>query len=201
MVETYTRRQLTEVTDKLPALSGVARRFAALCNDTYVSGLWANDLPAGLMWSATGFLTPYGTQSHFLPRPAQPCAPTWSWASFDGAVHYPCSSFDHIHLEAPAIYNHPVGPDPFGAVNFGMFEITGHVRALDTMFGFRKEDAEQMKEAARCIPPTDLIRADYDDPETAPLPPVVCLRGDACAGRARARVWVAAALYRGAGRV
>ena len=28
MVETYTKRQLTEGTDKLPALSGVARRFA-----------------------------------------------------------------------------------------------------------------------------------------------------------------------------
>ena len=49
------------------------------------------------------------------------------------------------------------------------------MRALDTMFGFRKEDAEQMEEAARRIPPTDLIRADYDDPETAPLAPVVCL--------------------------
>ena len=176
MIETYTKRQLTEGTDKLPALSGVARRFsAALCNDAYVGGLWANDLPAGLMWSATGFLTPYGTQGHLLPRPAQPRAPTWSWASVDGAVHYPCSPFDHIHLEAPAIHNHPVGPDPFGAVDFGMFEITGHVRALDTMFGFRKEDAEQMEEAARRIPPTDLIRADYDDPETAPLAPVVCL--------------------------
>ena len=149
MVETYTKRQLTEGTDKLPALSGVARRFsAALCNDTYVGGLWANDLPAGLMWSATGFLTPYGTQGHLLPRPAQPRAPTWSWASVDGAVHCPCLPFDHIHLEAPAIYNHPVGLDPFGAVDFGMFEITGHVRAPDTMFGFRKEDAEQMEEAA-----------------------------------------------------
>lgn len=49
------------------------------------------------------------------------------------------------------------------------------MRALDTMFGFRKEDAEQMEEAARRIPPIDLIRADYDDPETAPLVPVVCL--------------------------
>lgn len=174
MIETYTKRQLTEESDKLPAISGVARRFAAICNDAYVGGLWANDLPAGLMWSATGFLTPYGTKGH-LPRPAHPRAPTWSWASVDGAVHYLCSPFDQIHLEAPAVYNHPVGPDPFGAVDFGMFEITGHVRALDTMFGFRKEDAEQMEEAARRIPPIDLIRADYDDPEAALLAPVVCL--------------------------
>lgn len=86
MVETYTKRQLTEGTDKLPALSGVARRFAAaICNDAYISGLWANDLPAGLMWSATGFLTPYGTQGHLLPRPAQPRAAPRSPARPPGA--------------------------------------------------------------------------------------------------------------------
>jgi len=98
MVETYTNRQLTEGTDKLPALSGVARRFAALCNDAYVGGLWANDLPAGLVWSATGFLTPYGTQGHLLLRPAQPRAPTWSWASVALRPHPPPGA---CHLQPP----------------------------------------------------------------------------------------------------
>lgn len=72
MVETYTKRQLTEGTDKLPALSGVARRFsAALCNDAYVGGLWENDLPAGLMWSAMGFPDPL---RHARPPPPAPRA-------------------------------------------------------------------------------------------------------------------------------
>jgi hypothetical protein len=173
MVETYTKRNLTNTTDKLPALSGVAKRFAALSKDSYVAGLWTNDLPAGMMWNATGFLGPR-EQHGCLKRPSKLRAPSWSWASVDGRIHYPPTPFGGIHPEAPAIYIHPSGLDEYGEVDFGMFEVTGHLRMLDTMLGFRTSDKDWVEQYARSLPPTDLIRADFDDPEIGGNTQVYC---------------------------
>ncbi|KAF5962811.1 hypothetical protein FBULB1_13818 [Fusarium bulbicola] len=69
----YGPRKLTEASDKLPDISGLASIFAQRLNDEYVVGLWRSKLLEGLLW-----------QSLRCRRVAEYRAPSWSWASMDG---------------------------------------------------------------------------------------------------------------------
>lgn len=46
----YSRRKLTVKTDKMVAISGIAKEFQKLLNDEYVAGLWRSSLPESLLW-------------------------------------------------------------------------------------------------------------------------------------------------------
>lgn len=48
IVELYTRRDLTQPTDKLPALSGLAAIVHEHLGSRYLAGLWKDSLPAAL---------------------------------------------------------------------------------------------------------------------------------------------------------
>lgn len=50
VVNEYSERELTRRTDKLPALSGLARLAAGRNIGDYLAGLWKDDLLAGLLW-------------------------------------------------------------------------------------------------------------------------------------------------------
>ncbi|KAK7917593.1 heterokaryon incompatibility protein-domain-containing protein [Apiospora marii] len=105
LLEEYTTRSLTVGSDKLPALAGAASltRSRGLRDGsgspTYVAGLWREDVARGLMWGAwydhaEGRKSPgYADDdkcSTLVTAPAmkngRPRAPSWSWASVDGAV-------------------------------------------------------------------------------------------------------------------
>ena len=52
MVESYTTRQLSFQSDRLPAISGLAEAFEQATGITgYAAGLWQEDLLDGLLWS------------------------------------------------------------------------------------------------------------------------------------------------------
>jgi hypothetical protein len=44
VVESYSARALTFLSDKLPALSGAADKFGSVLSDTYIAGMWKNVL-------------------------------------------------------------------------------------------------------------------------------------------------------------
>lgn len=46
----YTRRNLTFKTDKMAAISGIAKEMQKLLQDRYVAGLWEASLPHSLLW-------------------------------------------------------------------------------------------------------------------------------------------------------
>ncbi|OAL32870.1 hypothetical protein AYO20_07661 [Fonsecaea nubica] len=52
VMETYSAGQLSRRTDRLVALSGIARKLQRrlMRNDTYLAGLWKQDLPLQLLW-------------------------------------------------------------------------------------------------------------------------------------------------------
>jgi hypothetical protein len=77
IVEAYTKASLTVTSDKLPALSGIAKYFQPIFGDTYLAGIWRDHIQISLGWYCTGRL---------LPRPEEFRAPTWSWASTDNRV-------------------------------------------------------------------------------------------------------------------
>jgi hypothetical protein len=77
IVEEYSRRALTEQTDKLVAISGVVQKLLPTLNDQPVAGLWFDHLPYDLAWSRP---------RHIGKRPETYVAPSWSWASLEGEV-------------------------------------------------------------------------------------------------------------------
>jgi hypothetical protein len=48
----YTKRQLSDPNDKLPALAGLAEAFSQVREDQYSAGLWRRRLIHDLMWEA-----------------------------------------------------------------------------------------------------------------------------------------------------
>ncbi|KAK0612000.1 heterokaryon incompatibility protein-domain-containing protein [Immersiella caudata] len=86
MVRLYSARSLTFDSDKLPAISAIARIISDKTGSKYLAGVFQNDMN-GLAWSYGKNETRYDTQPASSPLP--PARPTWSWASVDGAVRYP----------------------------------------------------------------------------------------------------------------
>ncbi len=80
VVEAYSARKLTKDGDKLPALSGVARRFQQNLDASYLAGLWSAGLAESLCWYSP--LSP-------RRRPSQPRGPSWSWVAIEGAICHP----------------------------------------------------------------------------------------------------------------
>ncbi|KAK3681908.1 hypothetical protein LTR37_020777 [Vermiconidia calcicola] len=98
LVTEYSRRQVTRPSDRLPAIAGLADKAKNEVGSTYIQGLWANDLHAGLLWRRQGVvhgnLVP--SRDTYAPRrsartndrPQVPIASSWSWASINDAVEY-----------------------------------------------------------------------------------------------------------------
>lgn len=77
----YTARQLTKVSDWLPAISGVARIIAERFGWEYVAGMWSHDLEAALLWWVLEPRFPLSI------NPAHYSGPSWSWASADRQIY------------------------------------------------------------------------------------------------------------------
>ncbi|OAL56187.1 HET-domain-containing protein [Pyrenochaeta sp. DS3sAY3a] len=70
--------ELTNQSDRLIAIQGIATLIASLTGIKYCAGFWVNDhLPGFLLWQRTGSV---------LPRPTDYHAPSWSWAAVQGTI-------------------------------------------------------------------------------------------------------------------
>lgn len=79
-VHDYTGCHLTKRSDKLIAVSGIAKKFFPLVKDRYVAGLWEKSLPVALAWEARRPST--------TPFPEY-YVPTFSWAAADSYCDFP----------------------------------------------------------------------------------------------------------------
>lgn len=80
IVEHYSHLQLSKDTDKLPALSGMARLFHEWRgDDEYVAGNWKKNLVQALC---------FRVRKGVATRPKRWRAPSWSWASIDGHLGF-----------------------------------------------------------------------------------------------------------------
>ncbi|KAK0622007.1 heterokaryon incompatibility protein-domain-containing protein [Bombardia bombarda] len=82
IIEAYTQCDLTLPSDKLVALAALADFYQKETNKTYLAGLWKEDIIQGLWWRLDGRRMSLPK----LKRPPEYRAPSWSWASVDGAV-------------------------------------------------------------------------------------------------------------------
>jgi hypothetical protein len=85
VVEMYSRCDLTKDTDKLVAIAGMARKMQRSTQQSWCAGIWADYICQGLLWCPT-------TSGILAPRHRR--APSWSWASWDGAIQYPTNVWD-----------------------------------------------------------------------------------------------------------
>ncbi|KAK4119844.1 HET-domain-containing protein, partial [Parathielavia appendiculata] len=118
LIETYSRTQLSHATDKLNAISALAKGARLTLQDEYLAGLWRQSLGWELAWTATK-QTSHTRSSAYRP-------PTWSWASIDGEIRYTDYGDDESLLvnilEAEIT---PAGLDTTGAVSGGFVRPRG----------------------------------------------------------------------------
>ncbi|KAK8091988.1 HET-domain-containing protein [Apiospora hydei] len=125
IVEYYSGCDLTYPTDKLVAISGVARVFhERFQSPQYLAGLWSDNLLEGLAWQRS---------SAYPERPrggryADYLAPSWSWVSMNAQVDYKqfrYGGYDYQPLaDIEEVNTVPhVGSDPFGRVRSGSLRL------------------------------------------------------------------------------
>lgn len=88
-VEAYSGLALSYRTDKLAAISGVAKTTPQFrMGNTYAAGIWRECMPWGLCWY-TDPQRQDGLSQRLPATPAEWVAPSWSWASIDARVTWP----------------------------------------------------------------------------------------------------------------
>jgi hypothetical protein len=162
-VASYSQLSLTLVTDRLPALSGLAKKEESstlkptYSNNTYLAGLWEQNLLLCLTWCVgnTSILTgnssrhdSTSTENHatedlgtsskavskslpfmfaLLQRPAEYIAPSWSWASVLDPVIYLHRSYRHQYCQIRSVSTELATPDPTGGVTSGFIILKGRL--------------------------------------------------------------------------
>lgn len=147
VVETYTSRLLTYPSDKLPAISALAERMAGRLESEYVAGLMKEQLSRRALWwyrrvdnpllsvksvpLFTSLLPTSPATSYTNTDKELYIAPSWSWASIDGPVIYPNSSFSGYILiirDVKCVLKTHQGPNPnpFGELSGGSITIFGN---------------------------------------------------------------------------
>ncbi|KAK3402154.1 heterokaryon incompatibility protein-domain-containing protein [Sordaria brevicollis] len=117
IVENYSNCDLSQPGDKLVAISGIAKRFQSLLQDTYVAGMWRTNLETQVLWIKATYST--GT------RPDVYRAPTWFWASLDGMVWVSEWPQDGCQMEVEDVYLSYATSDKTGGVTDGWLRLRG----------------------------------------------------------------------------
>lgn len=87
IVQHYSWLKLTKVSDKLPALSGLAQKvMQALPNKRYLAGLWEDSLLEDLLWVRLTISEGEAPLTVSCP------GPSWSWIAVDDAVSFATGS-------------------------------------------------------------------------------------------------------------
>ena len=146
IVEDYSCRNLTQPSDKLAAISGLARLNGGILGP-YIAGLWVRNIAMDLTWKARYASSPGADRYHGMRepqpfrRPPAHRAPTWSWAANEGQVEFP-KMFDHAEADVEIKSCRQVprhSQDPFGPLSTNpgeraFLEISGRLKAV-TMDG------------------------------------------------------------------
>ena len=127
LVRMYSPKRLTYSSDKLFAITGLAKQYMArnrLHASDWLVGLWKPQLPHALLWRVE--------QGR---RPTKYRAPTWTWASIDGEVKYPepssstretCVEIIDLDMKySSSGRSSGGGGDNFGIVQSGKMKVRG----------------------------------------------------------------------------
>lgn len=109
----YGGRKLTLASDKLPAMSGLARIYHEILQDEYLAGVWKTNIIEGICWQGLHCSLPPNDEYR---------APSWSWASVDGIAATGFSGNDYL-AKAIDSYVEVDGENPFGKIKNGWLRL------------------------------------------------------------------------------
>jgi hypothetical protein len=118
IVRYYSNKSITKEEDRLPALSGIAKRFQSVRDSRYLAGLWEDNLIKDLCWTVRVHA---GGR-----RPRKYLAPSWSWCSVIGSAT--CSYDTKLardDITVREVSCTPSTSDPTGAVSSGFIRLSG----------------------------------------------------------------------------
>jgi hypothetical protein len=125
ILDSYGATRLTFPTDRLIALSGIAREVQKVLKTTYIAGMWQDQLPDSLLWGSYG-------DSRCAVAPKY-IAPSWRWASVPQPIH---TANVHSTSVRPFATILDVGvtlanlDDPFGQITDGYLHIRGKLGVM-----------------------------------------------------------------------
>jgi hypothetical protein len=136
----FSRRELSVSSDKLPAMTPIARIINDGTMGEYLAGIWSKNISFGLAWGRVySLLTPAPTYR----------APSWSWASVDGATSSMVPAWPETMMQEHAkdrawlnkyepqlISHHMILADP--AYPYGSVLEGSHVTISGTCMGLMK---------------------------------------------------------------
>jgi hypothetical protein len=131
LINVYSRKRLTKPSDRLTALSGVARTVQDAFGEKSIAGVWQHNLVDYLLWNIERHNGEHdGQQEHGY------IAPSWSWASMNREVNmWGHRIFNHEDtmriLEAHCTVDEL---DPTGAVKDGFLRVFGAVAPCTTSY-------------------------------------------------------------------
>jgi hypothetical protein len=132
LVRDYSDRAITYPLDKLPALSGLAKKFQELTGDVYLAGIWKEDLVRGLCWQTQSL----SYDSSRETDEEEYRSPSWSWASSNYPLHWPYEILNADLTKINEIIRiqdalvHPSGRDITGKVSNGYLKVIGFARMI-----------------------------------------------------------------------
>ena len=182
-VSAYTGRELTKPSDKLPALAGAAVRFNTFIKDVYVAGIWADDVVQGLLWSRSDFeavkvdpslarrpgVGGWG-ETNGGPSKGWRGAPSWSWASVDGRVHWVRDRHGPPHIGPYALMTKPSNVEAYQGLEWCAIRVRGHLMDVNQLSWLRDEaknpeTQSDFEKSLATLPVPFRPQIDPDDPE------------------------------------
>lgn len=141
VVNFYSGGKLSVATDKLIAISGVARYMQAMLwvdgPLQYYAGHWSHNFEVQLTWFPSYF-SPGGRSRTYI-------APSWSWASYNGKVVFTRPHRRTLWGRLTHIDIDPIS-DSFGAVSSGFIRMRGPLcRAVSTSSPLHIDEEESPK--------------------------------------------------------
>lgn len=139
----YSKRHISFESDRLPAISGMAKHMQSKNAGEYLAGIWKNDLCESLLWLPRPVwrdVTNDNLTSTYRRRATPYRAPTWSWISLEthgdgkdksrcpGIVDWQEGRYWYLqkaHVRVVDACCEPAGMDPTGTVKSGYILLEG----------------------------------------------------------------------------
>jgi hypothetical protein len=135
IVADFSSRALTQASDRLPAVAGLAQEVARATGATYLAGLWDRNLLRWLCWSVDkSWLAEARGSASASAKTGDYYAPSWSWGSLHGTpVSFP-STLKSMKPEDFAAKVEAVNISPgtleYGPPQAGSIVLTGPFRRI-----------------------------------------------------------------------
>jgi hypothetical protein len=135
VVSEFSRLRLTKESDRMPAVSGIARRFYGTGLGRYVAGIWEADLARGLLYEREQVSGTERAKLQEAISSARESQPSWSWTSIpmhgSSSISFNsvlCSGFiQDANFKIISVSCLPASKNPFSWVSNAELKVCGSV--------------------------------------------------------------------------